>query len=335
MPQIINQLILIIGLFITGFGLVIFHGNPVLFAVIALGIGLVITAFISDKRREQREKEQQRSDIAKRIAQLTQAPWQPHQTLEIKSNQWLILLVVIIGLASIWALHTGLTTVKVIWPLVLGGSAFLFLTVILLSVSLASFGKPACILDRNGLVMPIHGHIPWQEVDGIALQQYTIRGVTQSTLLFRVMNYHHIVTNTHWTLRLFALVGLGAIKRGIVGVTIKHSNENPETIYTVARFLWRSATGRDYEWSPLLSEAYNEAAKRASNIASQHLDNDALKRRLQENPHEVLAEMEQASNDLKFMSEERTRLLARTNRIVIIAIIFLLLGFGWKLLRNI
>lgn len=333
MPQIVNLLMLFTGLIITGFGWAIFRGSPILFATLPLGIGLVVAAIIGDKRRAQREKEKQSADIANRITQLTQAPWSSQQTLEIKTNKWPIVLVLIVGLLSILSIHVGLIGIKIVWPLVSGGAFFLLLSLLLLLISLVGFGKPACIFDRNGFMTPMYGQIAWQAVEGVALQQYTVRGVTHSILLFRVPNYQHVASDFHWLQRVFALFGVGAIKRDVVNVVLKESNEYPETVLAVGQFLWSEATGRNYEWVPTYSDAYNEAAKRVSQITRHPPDSDSLERRLQNNPQEVLDELEQVNNDVKLMNEERARRLARLNRTIIVTTILLLALLGLKLIK--
>lgn len=334
MPQVINLLIFIFGLFTAAFGLLISHGNPALLAVAAAGIGLIITAYISDKRRAQRKEDQQRSNTAKRLAQLTQTTWRANQSLEIRGGQWPFILAIIFGIASIFSLYIGITAFVVIWPLVFVGAALLLFTLIVLPLAITSLGKPTLILDRDGFATPLHGCLPWKAVDGIYLQQYTINGVAQSTLIFRIINYQSFNTEPHFILRVLALFGLGAIKRGVINVVIKNSNEQPDTIYTISRYLWKFATGRDYDWSPLFSEAFNEAAKRMSNVAIQQFDSDNIEKRLQESPDEVFAEIAQMDNDLKLMREEQTRRLKKSYRNIIIVIILMLLALGGEILKH-
>lgn len=333
MAQLINLLMLFAGLVITGFSLAIFLGSPILFATLPLGIGLVIVAIVGDKRRAQREKEKQRLDIASRTAQLTNAPWTSHQTLEIKTNKGPIVLVLIVVLLSVFAIQAGLMGVKIVWPLVSGGAFFLLMSLLLLLVNFVGFGKPACVFDKDGFVTPMHGRIAWQAVDGVALEQYEVRGVTYSMLLFRVPNYLHAASNIHWVQRFLALLGVGAIKRKVVGVNLKGASENPEIVFAVARFLWREVTGRNHEWVPAYSDAYNEAAKRVSQITMSPPNSGSLERRLHDNPQEVLDELEQVNSDIKLMNEERARRLARLNRAIIITVILLLVLIGVKLIK--
>jgi len=100
----------------------------------------------------------------------------------------------------------------------------------------------------------------------------------------------------------------------------------------VARFLWKVSTGRDYEWIPTLSTAYNEAAKRMSEVSLNCIDNGTLKNGLDENPREILAKLELAKNDLRIMREERTRHIVKFNWITGIAVLLLLLSLAWRLI---
>jgi len=324
MPKIVNLLLLVGGMIIAVFGLAAFH-----VAVILLGVGMIVVAYFSDQRRERREKEQRSADIARRIAELTQAPWHSHKTLKLHGSHWMAVGLMLGGLASALATHKGITSASVQWQWVLGGSFFLAVIAIGLPRSLASLGKPACELDRNGFVMPIHGRIPWREVTGIHLYQFTHRGMTTSTLLFRVARYQNIVADIHWTERALALFGLGAVARGIVGVRLVSSKESPETVNAVARFLWKQATGHDYNWNSMLSDEYNEAAKRMAAIASCPLGPNVL-----EHPDEALAELEQVRKDLAVMRTEGTRVTSRLNWVIGIAMILMALSIAWPWLSR-
>jgi hypothetical protein len=328
MPKIVNLLLLVGGMIMAGFGLAASRVSPVLF-----GLGLIVLAFFSDRRRERRVNEKRSSDIAGRIAELTRAPWHSRQTLQIHRSPWTAVGLMLGGFASAWAIHKGITSVPVVWKLVLGGSLFLALAAVALARSLAGPGKPACELDRNGFVTPFHGPIPWREVSGIYLQQFTHRGTTTSILFFRVERFRHIAADIHWSERLFALFGLGALRRGVIGVQLKGSEEDPETVHAVARFLWKQATGLDHQWNPMLSDDYNEAAKRVSEIASRRPDPDVLTE-----PdvalNEALAELEQVKKDFATMRTEDARVSSRFNWAIGIAVIVTLLSVAWPWLSR-
>lgn len=324
MPKIVNLLLLVGGMIMAVFGLAAFHVAPIL-----LGFGMIAAAFFSDRRRERLEKEKRSADIARRIAELTQAPWHSRKTLKLDGSRWMAVGLTLGGFASALAIHKGITSDAVHWQWVLGGAFFLAVIAIALPRSLASLGTPLLELDRDGFAMPIHGRIPWREVSGVDLNQFTHRGTTTSILLFRVARYRHIVASIHWTERVLALFGLGAVARGIVGVRLPSSKENPETVYAVARFLWKQATGHDYNWNPMLSDEYNEAATRMAAIASRPLGPDVL-----EQPDEALAELEQVRKDLAVMRTEGTRVTSRLNWVIGIAVILTVLSIAWPWLNR-
>lgn len=324
MPKIINLLLLVGGMIMAVFGLAAFHVAPIL-----LGFGMIVVAFFSDRRREQREKEKRSADIARRIAELTQAPWHSHKTLKLDGSHWMAVGLMLGGFASALAIHKGITSDALHWQWVVGGAFFLTLIAIALPRSLASLGKPLVELDRDGFAMPIHGRIPWREVSGVDLYQFTHRGMTTSILLFRVARYQHIVANIHWTEWVLAAFGLGAVARGIVGARLATSKENPETVHAVARFLWKQATGHDYDWNSMLSDEYNEAAKRLAATASRPLDPDVI-----EHPDAVLAELEQAGKDLAVMRTEGTRVTSRLTWVIGIAMILMVLSIAWPWLSR-
>lgn len=332
MPKPINLLLLLLGLLLAVSSLFL-RGTPASFAVIALGVGLIVLALISDYRRKKRVTEEERIETDRRIADLTQAAWPSHQTLKIQGSAWMVLLVLLIGLTGTWAVHAGITAAPFRWLFVLGGAFVMAVTAIAFPRALAGLGKPACEFDADGFVTPIHGRIRWNEVTGINLQQTTHRGVTTSILLVRTELHKRPLPDLHWTERVLALLGLGALRRGIVGVQLRDRREKPQTVYAVARFLWKQATGLDHEWSPMHSDAYNEAARRVGNTATRRLDADALQRYRAKNPREALAELDQMSKDLDTMRSERKRFETRLNWTLAIVLILMLLIFAWPLLR--
>lgn len=324
MPKVVNLLLLVGGLILAVFGLAAFHVPAIL-----LGFGMIVVALFSDRRHERLKREKRSADIARHIAELTKAPWHSHRTLKLDGSHWMTVGLILGGFASALAIQKGVTPDAVHWQWVLGGAFFLTLIAIALSRSLASLGKPLLELDRDGFVMPIHGRIPWREVSGIDLHQFKHRGMVTSILFFRVVRYQHIVAHIHWVERILATFGLGAVARGIVGVRLPTSKENPETVYAVARFLWKQATGHDYDWNSMRSKEYNEAAKRLAATRSRSFDADVI-----EHPNAVLAELEQTRKDLDVMRTESSRVTSRFNWAIGIALILMLLSIAWPWLSQ-
>ena len=241
MLKLVNMLLVIAGAVVAIAGFVAFH-----VAAIVLGFSLVLLAYLSDQRLERRNKQRLSIDITRRIAELTQAPRPAHETLKVRGGLSQAIAVMLIALASAYALHAGITSGPVRWPLVLGGALFLALSFLALPIVLAGVGQPLLELGRNGFKMPIHGWIPWHAVSGIDLHRSTTgQGTTISLLYFRVNHYEKIVANVHWSQRALSVLGLGAAARGVVATQLPRAKEHPEVVYGVARFLWEQATGPD------------------------------------------------------------------------------------------
>lgn len=343
MSQIINLFFIIAGAITVVVGLVKFGETPVFFLAIPIGIALVVFAYREDQRREKRIADKRHAEIARRIAELTKAPWGAHQTLEIQRNSWVVIPILLLGSFSVLLLKTGTSDIETHWfPVSIGLLLLVFCVIALLNI-FANFGKPAFELRRDAFATPTYGRISWRDVTGIDLQKRSTRTTTIYTLCFRVENYPQVAIGRHWIERLFAFFRLGASRSGILVVSLLGAKEKPETIYAVARFLWKEATGRDYDWSPLRSEALNEAFKRIGRtIPAHHSDPDALKQALLERPQETLAEIDQFNKEFKkdtdlikdLSSAEAKHRLARAKWMIAAPVIVFLLFLAWRWLTR-
>jgi hypothetical protein len=335
MPRIVNILLLVVGLILVGTGLAMLQkhsGSPV---IMALGVGLLVVTLVSDYRRDKRRKEQRLAESAKRISELTSAPWQPGQRLVVRGSISILIMMLMVGMICVTIVYVELTKESdTKLEYVLFGFLLLPIIIVGISRSLAGIRRPALELNVNGLVTPIHGRISWHDVTGIDLQQTSYRGYINSFLHFRVEQYRKTVKEVHWTERFLALIGLGAIKRGYFSILLKDKKEQPETIYAAARFLWKQATNSDYLWSPLLSDAANAAARNLASTMSQHADAVTLARRMSETPQKVLAEIEQMGKDISFVRQESRRNQFRVTWAVAIALILMLFSLAWPWLKR-
>ena len=299
MSRSINVIFIAVGLVLFCFSFVIYQSSAHILLTLALllsGIGLVAFAFIRDNHREKTLKEDRQVEINRRISELTKKPWLSDQTLQVYRSTSMTLLTISMGIISAILIKVWLTMPSVSWPNLLGGLVFLLITVIALSRFYVGIGKPTFELNRNGFTTPLHGFIAWKEVIGICLNKVTIRDNTNYILLLRLENYAKAVANIHWTERMFGGLGLGSMRRGVIGVQLKDPKEQPEVIYAAAKFLWKQATGYDYDWNPNLSDAYNESAKQVGKlISTQSVDPKFLQDMLEKNPALVLSEFEQVS----------------------------------------
>jgi hypothetical protein len=308
MSHLVNLFLLVSGAALIGFGfgLWAFHSNTIyLVLTVVVGLSLLVVAILYDKRHLQQLKEKRLVDISQRISELTKKPWLSDQTLQVHRSATMTLLAISMGIVSAILIKVGLTIPSISWTYLLGGLVFLAITVISLSRFYVGIGKPACEFNRNGFTTPIHGFISWKDVAGINFREITTRNGTRYGLLFRVENYAKIVTNIHWTDRMFGLFGIGAMSRGVIGVELNDQKEQPEMVYAVAKFLWKQATGYDYDWNPNLSDAYNESAKQLGKlITTQSTDPEILHDRLIKNPQAVLSEFEKVNAHQTIVTNE-------------------------------
>lgn len=335
MPRILNLLLFIVGIMSTVVGLLGLQSNPVLLAAIPVGVGLMIIAYKGDASREQRVADIRRANIDKRIAELTKSSWASHQTLKVSGSIWLAIVMLLVAIASILAVQVGVSGSSIRWPLLLPGLFFLGIGAIALPRTLASLFRPALELNKYGFATPIHGSIWWRDVSGVYLQTITNRGTTSYALSFRVEHYRQIVKDIHWTERLLSLIGLGAIRRGMVGLPLRDGDEKPETIEAVARFLWSQATGQHHYWNPMLPKSINDAGKRLSEFVARHQDDNAIQQALTENPEKALAEIEQFTNDMTTIRTGPKRWLTQLNYVTYIAIGGMALAILWPLLKRV
>lgn len=335
MPRSVNLLLLVIGIIITVIGLAIAtgsSGSPVVLVVGACVLGL---ALASDYKRSKRTETQRSAESEKRIAELTKVPWQIGQRLVVRSGVGLFFGLSVIGLICLAILNAELakpTDIK--YHFVAFATAFLPIVLIGIVRTGAELFNPALQLSVQGIVTPIHGRIPWSEITGIDLYKQNNKGFISYFLHFRVEQYRKVVKDIHWTEHVLGLIGLGAMRRGYITVRIKDKNEQPETIYAVARFLWKQATNSDYMWSPLLSDATNTAARNIGLTMGVHQDADRLYQRIKSEPQKMLDEMKQMEKDFSVLRKEGARASRQVLWISVILVVLLLLSILWPLLKR-
>jgi len=149
-----------------------------------------------------------------------------------------------------------------------------------------------------------------------------------------VEQYQKVVREPHWTERLLSLVRLGAARRGFIAVQLRDKDEQPETAYAVARFLWKQVTNSDYQWSPILSEKANAALRQTGLTLAEHRDLEQMQRRIATEPQKVLDEMKQMEKDAAVIRTEGRRQSGHAKWTTAIAVILLLLGLAWQWLKR-
>lgn len=334
MLRVINLFLLIVGVVATGIGILQLRGNPPVPLGLPIGAGLILLAWISDKRRQKRVDDTRRKALADRTAALTSAAWGSQQSLQVPGGSWAVVSVLILCvLTGGWAALEGLGGQNVVWEIALAGVVMLVAGSFLLARAMAGLGRPALELSTLGFVVPIHGRILWRDVSGIHLLTIVHRGATSHILRFRVEQYSRIVKTPHWTERVLAMFHAGALGRGIIGVQLHTSGEKPETVYAVARFLWKQATGNSYEWDSEMSDPFNQALRRTSALVSSCEAADAQEQAARGDPQKTLHEMEQVARDVELMVAERRRQLIKSGWSVGAVLVVILLVFAWPWLK--
>lgn len=335
MLLIFNSLLLIAGLVTTVAGLATLRDDPFSSLIVMLGGGMMGVAWYLDRLRVRHRDESVAKEIANRIAALTGRPWQPHERLEVPPNRWLFGLMLGMTLVGGWMVQLGVSSPTIKWPLVLGGALFLAIDALLLPSMFAGIGKPALVLDRKGLTTPVDGAISWSAVEGIYLQVIENRGVRNYSLVFRVPEYAKAVRSIHWSQHWLALFGLGALRRGQVGVPLRPGKERPETIEAVARHLWKSATGREHFWSPHFSAEANQSFRNLASLRKGMEVPGEIDRVLQENPDQAVAKMEQMSRDLSVINREWKKKTRTINTVIGVAVAGMLAALLWPWVKRI
>ena len=270
MLQLVNLLLVIFGVIAVGSGLVWWRNQPALALLLLVsGVALIALAYFSDRGREQRAEQRKRAAIRQRIDEFARRPAGSSQTLRLGGGPRNILaglLLTLLGLAV--AVMASADLRHDVIPLILG-VLLVPVGLLLLLRALAGVGQPALELDSVGFATALTGRIPWREVSGICLRTVTQRNGSESFfLMFRVQRFAPVAPRIHWTERLLAVFRLGALARGVVNVSLPSKKDPPAAVYALARQLWKQSTGNDYEWSPLQSDACNEAMKRAGALAA-------------------------------------------------------------------
>jgi len=336
MALLFNSLLLIAGLMITGIGLARLQIDSFNWLLVGIGAGIISVAWYFDGLRVRHRDETVANEIADRTAAVTGRPWPLHERLEIPPNWWLFGLTLGMTLVGGWMVQLGFSTPDIRWPLVLGGAVIFAIGALLLPMVLAGIGKPALVLDANGLTTPVDGPISWSAVEGIYLQVVAHRGTKNYSLVFRVPAYAKVVLSVHWSQHWLALFGLGALRRGQIGIPLRTGKERPETIEAVARYLWKSATGREHFWSPNASAASNESFRQLATLQSTMAPPTNLERELQERPAHAIARMEiemerleQMRHHVEVVKAERKKAIRKLNLWIGLALAGMLVVLIW------
>jgi hypothetical protein len=125
-------------------------------------------------------------------------------------------------------------------------------SIILIIDSLYTLGKPRIVISRKGITTPWSGFIAWDFIYGIHLKEIRHRGsLINHVLSYRIKNFKPPQTTSNVVKLLRRVKGLNKEK---LSLRLFNTNEKPEVVYGLSDKLWRNKTGRNYEWSPDISD---------------------------------------------------------------------------------
>ena len=333
MVKFFALLLAVVGFTLLGLGLVLTREHP---AMLVLGIaGAIITyfAYSMDSRREKAVAAQHKKALELRIETLAKTPWENGNTLEVSGsgNVWIALLALV---ASVLFAYSSASATEPHWGIFAGSVLFSILALFALFRLLPGMGKPILVLSKRGFTTPLHGTIRWGEVSGVNLQQITLRGSTTSTLNFKVERYGERDERAHWTEQVLAAFGLGVLKRKVVAVLLNGASEKPETIYAIAKLLWQQNTGMNHEWNPMLSDEFNQAARRAHEFMDRHKAPNSFTTEVFSDPSKALDEMEQLRRDMDTVNSERRRTISKINWMVALSVFGIVGSLLWPVVKR-
>ncbi|WP_265947429.1 hypothetical protein [Dechloromonas sp. A34] len=334
MVKFFALLLAAIGFLMLGLGLALMHEHPAMLALGVAGAAITYFAYSMNRGREKSLIAQHDKEIVRRSEALAKTPWENGKSLEVRTGSAKFLIALLMLAASVLFAYSSASATEPRWGVFVG--SVLFSAVVLFSVVrlLPGMAKPALVLSNRGFQTPLHGTVPWREVDGINLQQIALRGSTTNTLNFRVENYAEGADCIHWTERLLAVFGLGVLKRKVVVVLLNGASEKPETVYAIARFLWQQNTGMNHEWNPMFSNEFNQAARRVHEFRNRYKDPDASAAGLLSEPDKALKELEQFRQDMDTVNSERRRTISKINWMVALSILGIVATFLWPVVKR-
>lgn len=221
-----------VGAVLLGAGLAGLRSNPWLLLLWLPGIAASYLAIKRDNQWEMTVREERQHKAQERIRDVTLSPWKEGEVVRVKGHSY------------IWAIAFVIT----VTPIVTGAALTAFtdialrlLTMLFLYLWLVTRGKPRLELDANGFRTPLHGHIPWGAVNGVALEEIGTRGGINYLLRFRIEDYAKAVAFIPWPVKVMTFFGVGPIRLKNVSIYLGNDGKEPEqeTLFGLARYLWQ------------------------------------------------------------------------------------------------
>jgi hypothetical protein len=325
----------VIGLFMLGGGIALFAESKLAPALLLVssGAGVLYWANWWDDRRENTAEQQRLELISSRSISLTKKPWSRSEVLVVKGSNFPVVACFFIWITLCLFSYSVALPPNIDW-LILGTSVFASIVLFFLLLRmLPGLLKPSLELNAEGFTTPLYGMTQWRDVEGINLFQQTFRGQKTTILNIKLGKFPGAKNDTHWTEKILFLIGLGAIKRKVIAVFLNGAKDEPETIYAVARFLWKQSTGMDHDWNPMFSDNMNQALRRVHDLSTETKNIEALANNFLNDPEMELLKADQFLRDIQTIKSEREREAKQYKWVLYAGLLILLATIFWPVLR--
>ncbi|MFA9949545.1 hypothetical protein [Dentiradicibacter hellwigii] len=267
----IDFLLSVIGMVCMISGLILMPRMPSAAGIaFVVGIPAFILGMVRDNRRTKQIKSTHQAHVARRVAELTQRPWAPNQSLVITGNTFNALVISILSMSiPIFIIYEEYTSISPNWKIII---LFILFFLLLLTTAIRCFillGKPICKFSKDKISIPVYGEINWKYIDKISLKTKIGRKTLYFLKLYLSDSPEFLKTICRIN-RLMALLVLGSMRCREVSISITSANEDPEVIAKVAIYLWHQATETVYDYDPELLDIYNEVGQYISEFWKKH-----------------------------------------------------------------
>ena len=317
----------------------------------SIGAGMIFCAFSLEKTRKNRQNQNKDKEYAKRMMEIIQAYKNTDKKIKINDITNKVSIIITIAYLSFLTYINSLDANTHQNPM--PATEWLLANIIIslpLCASIFSahrWGKPCCELDHNGITLPSYGMIPWASIEGLNFNcGRSRRGEKTYSLSLKINLPQLNLKNFHWTQYLLARCHMGVFHQGIIALAFVKPTEPPEVIYAVAKFLWKSTTGHDYDWDPRTSHETLQARQRISTRSAhiEHLLSTLTKLTPQNYTQENTGTIEKTLDNLsrKYEKNRKDRdiiyeehqkniikLKTRLRQAILAALLFIILTFFW------
>ncbi len=185
---------------------------------------------------EAREEEERAAQVAALKQQVALAG----QPVEVRASTGMPLLVLMLSIAAATG-YAAFTTPGL-------ESKAMFAAAIVLAVFVACFsipalGKPALVIQRDGLSTAVMGAFGWEEIESIGLRSQSNNGATSHSLHIGVPRLHERESSLSFLSRMRTRMTRGA-ERNFVVVLLTFPSHPATVVHALCHALWKERTGR-------------------------------------------------------------------------------------------